>query len=76
MMNPKKTHTNKKILLYELVHIVEELFPHKKSENPYFETTQKQTQDLNLEEQLLFHKLLHSLTILNKQSRINQSQRV
>jgi hypothetical protein len=74
-MNPKKTHTNKKILLYELVQIVAELFPHKQSENPYFDITQKQTKDLDLEEQLLFHKVLHSLTILNKQSRINQSKR-
>jgi hypothetical protein len=74
MTNSKKTHTNKKILLYELVQIVEALFPNKKSENPYFETTQKNIQSLDLEEQLLFHKLLHSLTLLNKQSRVNPTR--
>jgi hypothetical protein len=73
-MKNEKTQLEKKLLLYELVQIVEALFPNKKSENPYFETAQKQTQNLNLEEQLLFHKLLHSLTILNKQSRINPTR--
>jgi hypothetical protein len=71
----KNQKTEKKLLLYELVQIVEVLFPHKQSENPYFEVTQKQTKELDLEEQLLFYKVLHSLTILNKQSRINQSKR-
>jgi hypothetical protein len=74
-MKNQKTQSEKKLLLYELVQIVAELFPHKQSENPYFDITQKQTKDLDLEEQLLFHKVLHSLTILNKQSRINQSKR-
>jgi hypothetical protein len=74
-MKNQKTPSEKKLLLYELVQIVAELFPHKQSENPYFEITQKQTKDLDLEEQLLFHKLLHSLTILNKQSRINPNKR-
>jgi hypothetical protein len=71
----KNQKTEKKLLLYELVQIVAELFPHKQSENPYFEITQKQTKEFDLEEQLLFHKVVHSLTILNKQSRINPSKR-
>jgi hypothetical protein len=73
-MKNQKTEIEKKLLLYELVQIVEALFPNKKSENPYFETTQKNIQSLDLEEQLLFHKLLHSLTILNKQSRVNPTR--
>jgi hypothetical protein len=73
-MKNQKTETEKKLLLYELVQIVEALFPNKKSENPYFETTQKNIQSLDLEEQLLFHKLLHSLTLLNKQSRVNPTR--
>ena len=74
-MKNQKTPSEKKLLLYELVQIVEALFPNKKSENPYFDITQKQTKDLDLEEQLLFHKVLHSLTILNKQSRINPNKK-
>ncbi len=73
-MKTPKTGAEKKILMYELVHIVEELFPNKRTENPYFETTQSHTQHLQLEEQLLFHKLLHSLTLLNKQCRINPTK--
>jgi hypothetical protein len=73
-MKNQKTEIEKKLLLYELVQIVEALFPNKKSENPYFETTQKNIQSLDLEEQLLFHKLLHSLTLLNKQSRVNPTR--
>jgi hypothetical protein len=73
-MKPPKTGAEKKILMYELVHIVEELFPNKRTENPYFETTQNHAQGLPLEEQLLFHKLIHSLTLLNKQCRINPTK--
>lgn len=75
-MNSKKTHTEKKILLYQLTHIVEALYPNKNTKNPYFEQFNEQLQGLELEEQLLYHKLLKCFTLLNKQSRINHNQHV
>ena len=70
-MKTSNTPEARKILLYELVGIIEELYPNKQTDNPYFEASQKQIKSLTLEEQLLFHKLLHVLTILNKQSRLS-----
>ena len=72
-MNTEKTHTNKKILLYRLVQIIEELYPNRRTKNPYFEQFNEQLQGLEIDEQLLYHKLLHCYTLLNKQTRIYEN---
>jgi uncharacterized protein involved in tolerance to divalent cations len=72
-MNAKKTHTTKKIILYQIVQLVEAIYPNRKTINPYFETFNTQLQALEIEEQLLYHKLLHCFTLLNKQTRMYQN---
>ncbi|MBF6653942.1 hypothetical protein C3B47_13845 [Flavobacterium columnare] len=72
-MKSKKTHTDKKIILYQLTQLVEALYPNRKSTNPYFEQFNEQLQGLEIEEQLLYHKLLHCFTLLNKQTRMYEN---
>lgn len=65
-----------KILLYHWVRIIKELFPHKKTENPYTKETQTLSQHLSLDDKLLFHDLLHSITLINAQSRQNEANQL
>ncbi len=69
----KNNPIEKKVLLYQLAQIVETLYPNRKTTNPYFEQFNEQLQGLELEEQLLYHKLLHCFTLLNKQTRMYEN---
>ena len=76
-MKPKKTHTaEKKVLLYELQQITKALYPTIKTVNPYQEQIQDYLKELPIKEQLLYNEIVHSLTLLNKQSRINEHQKI
>jgi len=76
-MKPKKTHTEqKKVLLYELQQITKALYPKLKTVNPYQAQTQHYLNDLPITEQLLYKEIVHSLTLLNKQSRLNEHQKI
>ena len=76
-MKSQKTHTaEKKVLLYELQQITKALYPTIKTINPYQEQIQHYLKDLPIKEQLLYSEIVHSLTLLNKQSRINEHQKI
>ena len=76
-METQKTHTDeKKILLYELSQIIKALYPSVKTVNPYQEQIQEYLNDLPVKEQLLYKEIVHCLTLLNKQSRISERQKI
>ena len=76
-MKPKKTHTaEKKVLLYELQQIIKALYPSLKTVNPYQTQIQQYLKDLPIKEKLLYNEIVHSLTLLNKRSRINEHQKI
>ncbi len=76
-METQKTHTDeKKILLYELLQIIKALYPNVKTVNPYQEQIQEYLNDLPVKEQLLYKEIVHGLTLLNKQSRISERQKI
>lgn len=75
-MNTKKTPTDRKILLYELQHIVQELYPKKRTVNPYQRETQNYLAQLVPAEQLLFHHLLHCVTLINQHGRSKERQTI
>ncbi|MFY0602268.1 MAG: hypothetical protein JXR03_21525 [Cyclobacteriaceae bacterium] len=63
--------TEKQLLLYRLTRIIKALYPHKQTQNPYKPEHLELTKYLDLETQLLFVDVLHSLTLLNNHSRMN-----
>lgn len=75
-MNTQKTSTERKILLYELQHILEELYPKKTTINPYQIETQHYLEALALSEKLLFNHLLHCVTLLNQHGRSKEKQTI
>jgi DNA-binding MarR family transcriptional regulator len=66
---------NRKLLLYRLTTIIKALFPHQNTYNPHQEQ-QEVTKYLDQEEQLLFNELVHSITLLNGFSRINNQNQI
>jgi len=76
-MKSQKTHTEqKKVLLYELQQITKALYPKLKTVNPYQAQIQEYLKDLPIREKLLYKEIVHSLTLLNKQSRLNEQQKI
>ena len=60
---------NPKNLIYRLIEIVKTLEPHKRTKNPYQDHIQKQIINLDLEDQIILHNLIHAITILNQSTR-------
>ena len=60
---------NPKNLIYRLIEIVKTLEPHKRTKNPYQDHIQKQIINLDLEDQIVLHNLIHAITILNQTTR-------
>ena len=74
-MNPQKTHTDNKNLLYQLESLIKTLYPKHQTTNPYEQYLETYYQDLNIEDVLLFKRLLKSITILNHKERPQDSKR-
>lgn len=86
-MKPEKTHTPikksgelpqknySKDLLYQLEGIVKTIYPNHKTMNPYEDFLQVYYQDLNIEDVLLFKRLLKSVTLMNHKERTQQNRK-
>lgn len=75
-MNPKKTDTaQKKELLYQLESIVKTLYPKHKTTNPYETYLAVYYKELNIEDVLLFRRLLKSITLMNHKERVQSNRR-
>ena len=59
-----------KILLYHWVGIIKELYPNKKTQNPY----STDLSHLEVTDQLLLKDVLHCITLINGSSRVNERQ--
>ena len=76
-MKAQKTHTEqKKVLLYELQNIIKQLYPNKRTINPYQEHIQDYLQQLPITEQLLFNNLLHTITLINQRGRLQEYSKI
>jgi len=71
----KKGTQDKKKLLYQLESIVTHLYPNHTVSNPYESYLESYYQELNIEDVLLFKRLLKSITILNHKERIQEGKR-
>lgn len=75
-MKGEKRHTEqKKELLYQLESIVKTLYPNHKTTNPYEAYLEVYYNELNIEDVLLFKRLLKSITILNHKERVQSNKR-
>lgn len=74
-MKPEKTHTETKKILYQLESIIKTLYPHHKTTNPYNAYLESYYAGLNIEDELLFKRLLKSITILNHKERPQDGKR-
>ena len=78
-MNTQKTDTEQKKhsknLLYQLESIVKTLYPNYKTENPYESYLVFYYQELDIEDVLLFKRLLRSITLLNHKERVQSNKR-
>jgi hypothetical protein len=86
-MKPEKTHTEpkksgesphtnySKNLLYQLESIVKTLYPNHKTTNPYEAYLEVYYNELNIEDVLLFKRLLKSITVLNHKERVQSNKR-
>lgn len=72
MNNTTNTTEEKRLLLYRLTRIIKALYPTKKTQNPFNQQKQEITQHLDPEDTILLSDLLHCLTLLNGNSRINE----
>lgn len=83
-MKSKKTHTevkntclerNRKEVLYQLESLIKTLYPTYRTINPYEKYLEEYYKDLNIEDLLLFKRLLKSITLLNHKERTQDSRR-
>ena len=83
-MKPEKRHTdtkntslerNRKEVLYQLESLIKTLYPTYRTINPYDGYLQEYYKDLNIEDLLLFKRLLKSITLLNHKERTQDSRR-
>ena len=76
-MNPQKTHTQEKNkhLLYQLESLIKTLYPKHNTTNPYESYLEDYYNELNIEDLLLFKRLLKSITILNHKERPQDTQK-
>jgi len=63
--------STRRLLLYRIVRLIKELYPNTSTQNPYQEHQAQILAYLDTEEQLLFSDLLHTITLLNGQGRLN-----
>jgi len=61
----------KRLFLYQLIRLVKEICPNKTTQNP-FESELEKLDFLTIEEHLLIKDTLHSLTLINSNSRTNE----
>lgn len=54
-----------KLKLYQLTSLVKSLYPDHRTENRFYEKTDQLTHQFSVADKLLFHDLLHCLTLLN-----------
>lgn len=73
MVNTTNSTEEKRLLLYRLTRIIKALYPTKKTQNPFDQQQQEITRHLDLEDMILLTDLLHCLTILSGNSRINEA---
>jgi len=73
MTNVTNTIEEKRLLLYRLTRIIKALYPTKKTQSPFDQQKQEITRHLDPEDMILLTDLLHCLTILNGNSRINEA---
>ncbi|MEQ9405021.1 MAG: hypothetical protein RIM99_15620 [Cyclobacteriaceae bacterium] len=66
-----KEPDQKRLILYQWIRLVKEICPNRITQNP-FETEIQKLDFLSIEEQLLIKDVLHSLTLINSNSRINE----
>lgn len=75
-MEAEKTHTErKKNLLHQLESIVKTLYPNHRTTNPYEQYLETYYSELNIEDVLLFKRLLRSITLLNHKERTQDNRR-
>ena len=83
-MKSKKTHTevkntclerNRKEVLYQLESLIKTLYPTYRTINPYEKYLEEYYKDLNIEDLLLFKRLLKSITLLNHKERTQDSRK-
>jgi len=74
-MNTKKTYTDTKNLLYQLESLIKSLYPNYSTTNPYDDYLKEYYKELNIEDLLLFKRLLKSITILNHKERPQDARR-
>lgn len=67
--------TYNKNILYQLESIVKTLYPNHKTENPYEEYLAFYYKELDIEDVLLFKRLLRSITLLNHKERVQSNRR-
>jgi len=63
--------SQKRLFLYQWNRLVEEICPNKATQNPFYSELEK-LDFLTIEEQLLIKDTLHSLTLINSNSRTNE----
>lgn len=66
-----KESDQKRLILYQWIRLVKEICPNKATQNP-FDSELEKLDFLTIEEQLLVKNTLHSLTLINSNSRTNE----
>lgn len=76
-MKFEKTHTDvkNKHVLYQLESLIKTLYPTYRTINPYEKYLEEYYKDLNIEDLLLFKRLLKSITLLNHKERTQDHRR-
>lgn len=67
------TTEEKRLLLYRLTRIIKSLHPTKRTQNPFRTEKSMIIEHLDAEEMILFEDLVHGLTLLNGNARMNQA---
>lgn len=73
MVNTTNSTEEKRLLLYRLTRIIKALYPTKRTQTPFDQQKQEIIRHLDPEDMILLTDLLHCLTILNGNSRINEA---
>lgn len=66
----------KRLLLHRLNTIIKAIFPNHHTKNPYQIEQIETIKSLDLEDKILFNELVHSITLLNGFSRINNQNQI
>lgn len=74
-MKPENTYRQEN-LLHHWVRIIQELYPNTRTENPFQKELNSFSEILTLEEKLLFHDVLHCITLINAHSRQSSTKQL